>query len=439
MKNIFRLLTALMLLACLPAQAQQPSMPASLSLQQALQLSATQNLEQRQRQLTALQAADKLDEQRNKRLPQLSANAEVRRNLVIPTSLLPAGIIPGSTDFTPIRFGNNWGNSAGVTLEQTIFDPAQRAQRQQETLSLQEQQLQVSVGNMDLALSVEKAYYQALAYGEALALAEGDVARSQQTLQVTQARIEAGSLLPSEGNQARIRAQNSLLGKQEAAANLRDAQRQLCLLLGLAPSTDYSLSDSLPGLLQAEQPANDTGSDHRLLALKVQQGLQQAQDERLRLLPSLRLNAYYGGNNFSQRFEPFSASAWYGNSYVALKLQIPLSEALTGGYRPRLRQYKQLAESRRLALLAFEQQRRYQQDKAADRIALAAEKVAIKQANKALALQQYQEEAARYAQGRILPSQLLDGEQQLRQAQYELLQAQYELLLERAEARRVGR
>lgn len=168
--------------------------------------------------------------------------------------------------------------------------------------------------------------------------------------------------------------------------------------------------------------------NYTIRSLEIDQQIATLQQEGLRrqLLPSFKLNAYWGEQYFDNQFRLTRGSAWYGNSYVNLVLRVPLSAYLTA--RPALRKAalrysltaKQLEEEQRIDHI-HNQQREV-------KIRVAQQKVNALKRIADLGRKTSEEQEAAYRAGRLLLSDYHQSLAAYHQAQLDVWQAEYDLI-----------
>ena len=105
------------------AVAMQAQGPMSLSMQQAMDLAATQSYMTRNSALAVEVAHHRNKEFTAIGLPQLNGEAALNNFIDVPRQLIPNFFTPGmGPEFVAVQFGLPWNASAGATLSQLIFD-----------------------------------------------------------------------------------------------------------------------------------------------------------------------------------------------------------------------------------------------------------------------------------------------------------------------------
>jgi outer membrane protein TolC len=234
----------LLLVACLPLSAAGEAMPLETAIQIGLQNSQTVETARYQ-----LDEADQLvREAWSNVLPQVRMDASYQRNTVAQESFLPASLIDPSApsdQLVPVRFGSDNIWSAGLHLNQTLFEmdvfigvgAAGRFRK------LQHERYRGA--SLDALLALRKAYVDALLAEQDRQLVEDRIRRVRQTRDEARAMYGAG--LTGEFDVIRLNVQLANLepdlGRVENI--LRAAKRNLLVEMGLEPSQEIVLVGSL--------------------------------------------------------------------------------------------------------------------------------------------------------------------------------------------------
>ncbi len=260
------------LLFTLPLQhvvAQTTTEPASYSLREALRLALSKSPLLREAEARVRGADQRVREAWGSIMPDISTTARYSRNIKVQQAFLPAFLFDSTAspdELRPVRFGSDNLWSAGVSVEQPLF------------------QLDVFIGlsaadrfrgvenehyrgtAQRVVSAVRRAYFNALLASEEVRLTRETIERTRQSLAETRALNRAG--LTSDYDVLRLEVQlsnlepNQLRAEQRAAA----AARALLVEMGLEPTAPIVLEGSLYELDLEDLAANDP-TNASLLAL----------------------------------------------------------------------------------------------------------------------------------------------------------------------------
>ncbi|WP_164112167.1 MULTISPECIES: TolC family protein [Sphingobacterium] len=380
-----------------------------------------------QRNLQKKVKQEELNELKTNRIPVFYIDANLQRNLIIPTTPVPAiAFDPSAKDgaVVPLKFATKWSSKAGVQLEWVIFDPKQNLEYQQKDLAIQKANLNIEAYKQEWKEKATLAYAAVVLATKQYIVAQQDSIQYDNILKISKIRYEEGreTDINYRGAQQEFERKRIQLG--EAWAVLLDADLELRKYIDLdsIPYLSSSIADMI-ALLEAYQSQN-----YNLSTLQVDlkdYTLQQKAIKR-QLYPALKINAYFGEQYFSNEFRLDRGSEWYGNSYVNLTMRIPLSSFFTA--KPTLNKILWQANATGLNI---------QQEQKVDHIRLQQKQAKINAAKQKLdrlnvivdltqSSKQFQQ--ALYNEGRALLSDLNQSIIQVHQAQRAVWQQSFELI-----------
>ncbi|WP_164126478.1 TolC family protein [Sphingobacterium luzhongxinii] len=380
-----------------------------------------------QRNLQKKVKQEELNELKTNRIPVFYIDANLQRNLIIPTTPVPAiAFDPSAKDgaVVPLKFATKWSSKAGVQLEWVIFDPKQNLEYQQKDLAIQKANLNIEAYKQEWKEKATLAYAAVVLATKQYIVAQQDSIQYDNILKISKIRYEEGreTDINYRGAQQEFERKRIQLG--EAWAVLLDADLELRKYIDLdsIPYLSSSIADMI-ALLEAYQSQN-----YNLSTLQVDlkdYTLQQKAIKR-QLYPALKINAYFGEQYFSNEFRLDRGSEWYGNSYVNLTMRIPLSSFFTA--KPTLNKILWQANATGLNI---------QQEQKVDHIRLQQKQAKINAAKQKLdrlniivdlTQSSKQSQQALYNEGRALLSDLNQSIIQVHQAQRAVWQQSFELI-----------
>lgn len=262
------------------------------------------------------------------KLPLIYGDANLQRNLIIPSTPVPAiafnpNAAPG--EILPLKFATDWSAKAGIQFSMDVFNP-------QNKLSLKTAALDSKAAKLDFAQTLQDWMKQATSayakvvissrqYLEALA----DSARYSAIVQVTKDRQAAGRSTIVELNKAK----QELINKQ---TQLHEAYRVLEVanieLSKYADVSKFSQLSSSTAEIISKLKGEHTNLQLESLRLEQQKIAVQLQSLKTEALPTLTLNAFYGSQFYSNSLSVWNNNNWFGNSYVNVGIRLPISEAI---------------------------------------------------------------------------------------------------------------
>lgn len=333
------------------AHAQQ-----AVSLDEAIQSALANHPALTSSALALQMAGQQLSAAKAGRIPDLTAQASLQRNLIIPSTPVPADLIQGSGSAGQtmlLKFGTDWNSSAGLRLQYQLFDPDRSDNIRQMEINRKQSQLNYLGEQVQLRANVTTAYASAVLAREQLAFAVQDTLLNHQEYLVSGSLYRQGRLALTDLNQSSLDLSNSLNRFSQANMVYLHSLFDLAYAMGLTPDADQLpvLSDSLSSLLSRfdkgnASPVQPTGSlqylKNRTQLLSDSLTLKSL---RLGMLPTISLNATYGTDYYRNILQPWNTAYWYGNSQVALTLSLPLTREFGDQRRIRAQEF-QLGQNR---------------------------------------------------------------------------------------------
>lgn len=378
-----------------------------------------------------------VDESKLQYVPDIYLSGDLRRNLIIPATPVPANVFDPSAsegELMYLKFNTKWNSSAGLNMKYDLFNPEKvnSVAKQQHQLRIQEYDTEMS--EAELKEKVALAYADCIIAEEQVKLLKDDVVYFEELLDNANQLFKKEQISLSEKNDAN-RAYNESVSKfLEAEKIAGDRKAELLYLIGKDVTSEniesLFLEEDIPSLLEkVEQKKTSKNILNDLEVLRQQEVTNLAslkvKSAQLKYAPTLSLNGYLGSNYYNNDFSLFNNNHWRGNSYIGLSVMLPISRSLnTTKEVSRLRLQQQMEtenlrdihnkqEKERLNNLSLLQvrQKNYQLSRDSWEMSL--------QNSKAVQLQ--------YEKGYIRQSDLLNEQQKAGQYRHNFLQAAYDL------------
>lgn len=281
-----------------------------------------------------------LEEAKLTHIPTVYASGDVRNNLIIPSTPVPAIILdpdasPDETIY--MKFNTKWNATAGLNLSYDLFNPEKmgRVAEQKQQLKILEYDAQLSEN--DLRAKV------AMAYAECVIAQEQLFALAADTAYYTRALLQAEDLYAkekialTEKNNAQTALNESLMRYLQGEKILSDTKSNLLYVMGeeLSPENIRALrvTESINELYEKMERTFSPDAAAHLSELRQNQVIALAGERvrfaALKYAPTVTLNGYYGTNFYNNEFKLFNSDLWRGNSYIGLSLKVPITQALS--------------------------------------------------------------------------------------------------------------
>lgn len=335
--------TLLGLILCsvfVPAAGQDaPVQLESLSLQQAVDYSLRHAPEIVVSQLKQKQAENQLSQVKLSNLPEIYATSDLRRNLIIPSTPIPASMINPNAqegEIMYMRFNTPWTMASGLNLSYDIFNPQTIGKKSEQTQQLKINSLSTQIAENNTRWDVSQSYIDCVIAKAQLETVTADTAYYHDLLQETSRLYGLEKVSLIDHNNALLQYHASLERFQQAQDIFQQSKVSLLLNLGIQPdegkATILCPSDDIQALYvqmtdkDAKSPATklDVARQNEVLALSQLK----RRNVALKYAPTLSLSGYYGANFYDRQLSLGNADRWFGNSFVALSLRVPISRSL---------------------------------------------------------------------------------------------------------------
>ena len=415
------------LIAAAPLAAQQPQQPVQLEV--TLNEAVQRSLQVQPAMIQARGDQDNAGAQRRAAygafLPSLSLSSSASRQT-------QASIVNGF----PVVPGDFTFNSA-LSASLDLFAGFRRlARRSNAQATLNAAEAGVVNQRFQVTLTTKQAFYNALANEELVRVAQSQVRRAQQQLQISVEKLRAGSATRSDSLRSTVDYGNARIALLQAQANLATAQANLGRQIGVDQPVRAVPDTSLPAL-------PDTAA-LRSFALdeapQVEQADQQARaarasvwDARAAYLPTINASYRTSSQGIQQPWEGFD------NNRNLNSLTFALSWTLFNGFQ-REQSNTQAGTARDVAEARAADTRRQVRAQLTQQLAAMAttyEAIAIARANLAAATEDLRVQNERYRVGAATILDLLTSQTALTQAEVNVVQTRFNYLIARAQVEAV--
>ena len=179
-------------------------------------------------------------------LPQVSANGSFVYNAKLPVSLVPAEFFGGQPgEFQKIAFGLKYNATAGVQLNQLLFDGQVFVGLQARETVLKFRQKNVEVTEELIRTNIYKIYYQLVASKQTIELLDANIERSEKLLKDTRVIQENGFAEKLDVDKVNVALTNLQTEKIKALNQIENGYMGLKLLMGMPAHEQLVLTDTL--------------------------------------------------------------------------------------------------------------------------------------------------------------------------------------------------
>lgn len=396
-------------------------------------------------------------------LPQLRGGVDLNYYAELPTQILP-GLFNPAVDivniegnpypltrldpktFQPIpgeeveaKFGFPWQATAGFTLNQLIFDGSfftgVQAARALERLSRKD----LHRSQEETAVSVSKAYYQAMIAQENLNLVNANIDRLNKLFAETKALNETGFVEKIDVDRLQINVTNLRLQKSNLERLVALSKDMLKFQMGMPVNDQIQLTESIAQLVEAPNAVNmesvfDPNSRIEYSILQSQIELQNYNLKQFKngYLPSLNSFASYQWNAQRDKFNFLNGKErWFPIGLVGLSLNVPIFDGFRkksqiSQVRYKLKQMDNYSDIMRNSIQLEIKNAQAQTLNSYDKLE------SLKR-NRELAQKVFKVSQIKYKEGVGSSLELNDAENQLKQAESSYLSGVFEYLMAKVE------
>ena len=271
-------------------------------------------------------------------LPQISANADYQNFIELPTSLIPAQFFGGNEgEFAEVQFGTPQTMTAGLTLQQLIFDGSYIVGLEASKIFLKISENIFEKTLLEVRKNIIQTYSSVLLARENIDFLEKNKNNLEKNLLELNQLYENGFEEEESVEQIRL----TLSGVKTQLRYINNVERitldMLKLLMGFPIKSPLILSDDLEkltndSLFNFKVPENlslDNNIDIKIAENNLLSETLLYRYERSKGLPRLSafLNGNYTGNSESFTFTQ-QGQKWFGAALLGINLQIPVFSSL---------------------------------------------------------------------------------------------------------------
>ena len=271
-------------------------------------------------------------------LPQISANADYQNFIELPTSLIPAQFFGGNEgEFAEVQFGTPQTMTAGLTLQQLIFDGSYIVGLEASKIFLKISENIFEKTLLEVRKNIVQTYSSVLLARENIDFLEKNKNNLEKNLLELNQLYENGFEEEESVEQIRL----TLSGVKTQLRYVNNIERitldMLKLLMGFPIKSPLILSDNLEkltndSLFNFKVPQNlslDNNIDIKIAENNLLSETLLYKYERSKGLPRLSafLNGNYTGNSESFTFTQ-QGQKWFGAALLGINLQIPVFSSL---------------------------------------------------------------------------------------------------------------
>jgi len=270
-------------------------------------------------------------------LPQVSASYSFQDFLKLPTTLLPGEFSnPPSSTPIPVKFGTKYNSTAGIELNQLIFDGSYivglQASKTYKELSVRNSKRT----RIETAVAVTKAYYGALVNGEQLSLIDANLSQLTKSLNDTEAMFKNGFVEKIDVDRLQVLKNNLETERENVIRLLQMNIDMLKFQMGMPVQASLKLTDKISDV--RAEPVPVMGTDTTAYRSRIEYSLLETQKKLneldLKRQKSLFLPTLRGFASASKNFQSDEFAKHFDQSFPTSVIGLTLSwNLISGGQR----------------------------------------------------------------------------------------------------------
>jgi len=312
----------------------------AFSVQQALDYAKKNNVQVKNALLGV-----KIQEQTNREVtgtayPQISGSGSMTYNYKLPVSLVPAEFFGGTPGtFEKIAFGVKWGSTAGVSLDQLLFDGQVFIGLKARNTLIDFQQKNVEITEETIKANIYKIYYQLAVSKTQIDLIDANIALLDKLAHDTKIMYDNGFAEKLDLDKLSVQVANLNTEKTNALNQIANGYLGLKVLMGMPIRDSLVLTDSLndeqvkSGILEASDFNYSQRKEYQYADLGIKLNEFDVRRYKMSKIPTLSLNGYYNKNAQRNKFDFFGKGDWFDISAFTLNLKIPIFNGFSNNAR----------------------------------------------------------------------------------------------------------
>jgi len=369
-------------------------------------------------------------------LPQITGNADLGNNYIIPTSFLPGDFFGKPGEYVGVQFGTQYTGRATLDLTQMIFSGSYfvglKASKTYTELSRKD----LVSTEIDLVANVKKAYYSVLVYQERDALVQKNYKRLDSLLRQTKIMNENGFAEKIDVSRVQVQFNNISQAARNSATAVDINVKLLKFQMGMPLTDPIELAENLQ-TLQVDVLSDDYKTEfnynNRIEYSKLQVNKELVEldikNTRVQYLPTIDFYGNYGASYGTSVFSNFVSFGenWRTLGTYGLRLSVPIFDGLRKNKI--VQQKKSQLLQVELAQDLVRNQIDLEQDQLSQQFSNNLQALEAQKENMQLAEEVYNVSNIKYQQGIGSNIEVMDADTAFKEAQTNYFSALYDALI----------
>jgi outer membrane protein len=238
--------------------------------------------------------------------------------------------MPSDFGFIAAQFGTKYSATAGISLNQVLFDGQVFVGLQARSTTLDWREKNVEITEEIVKTNIHKVYYQLVVSKTQVELLDANIERIAKLQHDTKIMYDNGFAERLDIDKITVQLTNLQSEKVRVLNTISNGYYGLKVLMGMPVADELILTDSLSydqirdGLLVASVYSHEDRKEYQFAELGKKLNEFNVKRYKLSQIPTLSLNGNYAKNAQRDKFNFFNKGSWYTISSVNLNLSIPI-------------------------------------------------------------------------------------------------------------------
>ncbi|MFC5272279.1 TolC family protein [Adhaeribacter terreus] len=419
------LLLGLMLAFVSPAFSQSQPSTSPLTLEESVKYALQNNEAVKKAYLDEKSAAYRIKEVTGSGLPQLTGTGTLTMNPALATQLLPGELAGAPGTMIPVQFGTKYVASAGISLQQLIFNKSFFVGLEAAKTTKDLYRLRTQMSEEEVIYNVSSAYLQLLQTKEQFNTIDANFKRLEQLEKIVDLQYRNDIATKVTLNRVTVNKTNLENQRQTLEANYLRQLNALKFFMGMPVEQEISIAEATPNLNVAVLAKDDASTvlhnrvDYQLLNKQKQLLSLNVKNFQARYYPSLSGFGNVGASAQRNEFNFLDTNQpWFNNVAIGLQLNVPIFDGFQR--RNQVKQARIEVEKVEQDIAQVTNATNLALENAATQMQSSLSAVQAQERNVTLAQEVYRNTNELYKEGLAPLTDLLDTEVSLREAQTNL-------------------
>jgi outer membrane protein TolC len=344
--------------------------------------------------------------------------------------------MPGDFGFIAAQFGTKWNASAGVSLQQLLFDGQVFIGLQARKASIDFQEAAARVTEENIKTNLYKVYYQLVVSKTQIELLDANIKRLEKLDYDIKALYKNGFAEKIDIDKVTVQLNNLSTEKIKALNNITMGYIGLKTLMGMPVADTLILTDTLnysqikEDITKGEYNYQDR-QDFQYLSSAKQLNEFNVKRYELSKLPTIALGANYSKLAQRNQFNFFGKGDWFTSSSIGVNIAVPIFSGFAKDARIKKAKIELDQTSNQLENLKLNIDQSVEQARLKYKTAIAT--VDFQKTNMSLAEKVYQQTKKKYETGTGSNTEINAADVDLKAAQTNYISALYDAIIARVD------